>query len=188
MSWFVYSDTVSVGIDKEGTLEYNCNVRKHECRLTFGDVGLGDIAAFNRAPAGINIFPYDGRWRGSLGAFDFELHEPILNDKSKTKVVITYLGPGDGYPNGGLSFDVFLPDWRFEKLASHIERMLYSSSEVKMLATVGFSFFLKEPANWAEVQVPTLAQFRAWPSRKEHRPYVTDEVQFAFARGFPFAQ
>ena len=185
MPWFVCCDAARIFFDREGDVNYVAEVKKHECKPI--DENLEhEAATWSSADSRVANFQHQSRWRGSLGSFSLDLHGPIMADPNTAKAVIVYHARGFRFPKGAVTFDIFLPKARFKVVAPHIERLLYSMSPVQMLVTVGFGGFRRDPADWTESQIPTREQFLAADHLSDDfRPYVAEEVEFAFARTFP---
>src|SRR5262249_13157168 len=136
MPWFVCCDAARIFLDKEGDVNYVAEVKKHECKpsvLDNEDEGPADreAATWSSADSRVAIFPHQSCWRGSLGSYSSDLHGPILSDPDTAKAVIVYQTKGFRFPNGAVTFDIFLPEARFNAVAPHIEQLLYSTTPVQ---------------------------------------------------------
>ena len=182
--WFICCDSTRIFFDEQGSPQYLAEVKKHECTTAAADayapeaLTLREAGALTQATAQVSVFQHNGQPRGTLMFISSMLSDPILKTRDTSKVVIAYFAPDEGFPNGAVAFDIFLPEQRFRALSPYIERLLYSPAPSQLLLTIDFWGFRETPSDWSEYQVPTREQFFSPRSSKEYKllttsPFIT---------------
>jgi hypothetical protein len=112
------------------SLEYRAIVKRHECEPSLHvprdlfPTALGEKSfkeAMNAAKAELRIYPLSkvDRHPGSLAFRPKNITDPIFAKATGTTCLINYMSPGEYFPKGGVSFEVFLPELYRARLFGH---------------------------------------------------------------------